>query len=162
MMGRKPRDSYLPDHERKTRRSFSRLNKFEIIREPSEHFPIGGFFGRYDFLMSLSGEVWPEGLIVRDHRRGEAVDELMVHYKNAEREGHVEKFLVSTETGWAWRLNANSGFKLVSMGPNQIDDSREMRVNMRGRNPNLADDIRRNVEAWKLMNGVYWPEIDYH
>ncbi len=25
----------------------------------------------------------------------------------------------------------------------------------------LGDDIRRNVEAWKLMNGVYWPEIDY-
>lgn len=26
----------------------------------------------------------------------------------------------------------------------------------------LADDIRRNVEAWKLMNGVYWPEIETH
>jgi len=25
----------------------------------------------------------------------------------------------------------------------------------------LGDDIRRNVESWILMNGVYWPEIDY-
>jgi len=112
--GSKPRDGYIQEYVRDhSGIAFSRRNKFQIIEDPSNTFPEGGFFGRYDFLMSLSGEVWPEGLIVRDYRGGEASDKLMVHYKDAEREGAVDKFLVSTETGWTWKLNDTGGYKLV-------------------------------------------------
>ena len=114
MMERKPRDNYLPDHERKTRGiAFSTRNKFQVVDDPSETFPIGGFFGRYDFLASLSYQVWPEGLVVCDYRAGEAGDELVVRYKDAEREGSVDKFLVSNKTGWVWKLSSIGGFQLV-------------------------------------------------
>lgn len=117
--GSKPRDGYLKEYVKPPKKqglAFSLLSKFEVIDDPSKTFPVGGFFGRYDFLSSLSEEVWPEGLVVRDYRKGEASDELVVHYKYADREGKINKFLVSTETGWAWRLDSKGGYKLVKDG----------------------------------------------
>ena len=89
-------------------------NNFQVIKDPSNTFPEGGFFRRYDFLLSLSGEVWPEGMIVMDFRRDNNIGhEFRVHYRDADREGKVNKFLISTETGMAWRLRTKSGFKLI-------------------------------------------------
>lgn len=121
-MTRKPRDGYLDEYVKNRRGiAFNSRNKFEVIEDPTKTFPEGGFFGRYDFLVSLSGEVWPEGLIVCDYRKGEPGDELMVRYKESDRKGYTEKFLVSTKSDSTWILTPSGVLKLVSYARMELE-----------------------------------------
>lgn len=71
-----------------------------VLRDPAGLF-VSGTFGRFDFLCSLAGKIWAEGMVVRDpeHRIME------VSYPWVQRD--QLKVLVDRANGNRWRLNKN-------------------------------------------------------
>lgn len=80
------------------RRQVSNVNLlYQVLDDPDELF-VSGSFPKFDFLCSLEGKVWAEGMVVKDPEGSK----LRVSYPMIE--GQEYCVLVNTSTGTRWVL----------------------------------------------------------
>lgn len=73
-------------------------SKYRVLADPDDLF-VSSHFPKYDFLCSLEGKVWAEGMLVKDPDG----QNLRVAYPTIE--GQEVCLLIDTKTGIKWKLN---------------------------------------------------------
>lgn len=81
--------------------------KYKVLSDPAGLF-LSSIFPRYDFVCSLAGKVWAEGMVVRDP------DHKIMEVSYPWIEGNQMKVLTDKTTGQRWRVNKHqSGMILL-------------------------------------------------
>jgi len=86
-------------------------SKYRVLTDPDDLF-VSSHFPKYDFLCSLEGKVWAEGMLVRDPDG----NKMQVAYPVIESQEYCA--LVDTKTGVRWMLNKKNR-TLIRLGGHQ-------------------------------------------